>query len=285
MTAHILIIEDNKENCHLMSYLLTMHGYQVLQATDGERGLLLSKCEPCDLIICDIQLPKIDGFEVIKRLKANSCPQQNIPLVAITAYAMVGDREKILTAGADGYISKPIDPESFVSEIEAFLPINKRAACIELAHFEDQEHANVIHENYRGTILVVDDNPTDRYLSEMLLKSIGFETISANCIDEAIEILETNQPDMILSDYHLQEYNTLELLQRQKNKLDLNKIPFILISSSIQSEQNAELMMKTDDIEDIIIRPLEPQSFIEIIERVWKERCSANHRLRSQSTG
>ena len=118
--ARILIIEDNPENMQLMMYLLTAFGHTVLETTLGEKGLRLAKEESPDLILCDLHMPGMDGYEVAKRLKLD--PQlASIPLVAVTAYAMVGDREKVLAAGFNGYISKPINPELFVSEIEIFL--------------------------------------------------------------------------------------------------------------------------------------------------------------------
>lgn len=118
--ARILIIEDNPENMQLMMYLLTAFGHTVLETTLGEKGLRLAKEESPDLILCDLHMPGMDGYEVAKRLKLD--PQlAAIPLVAVTAYAMVGDREKVLAAGFNGYISKPINPELFVSEIEIFL--------------------------------------------------------------------------------------------------------------------------------------------------------------------
>ena len=94
-------------------------------ATDGEAGLVAAFSDEFDLIICDIQLPVLDGYEIARRLKADQA-KRTIPLVAVTALAMVGDRDKVLAAGFDGYIAKPIDPEIFVRQVEAFLRPEKR---------------------------------------------------------------------------------------------------------------------------------------------------------------
>ena len=118
--ARILIIEDNPENMQLMVYLLTAFGHTALETTNGEAGLTIARTEAPDLILCDLHMPGIDGYEVAQRLKLD-LRLAAIPLVAVTAYAMVGDREKVLAAGFNGYISKPINPESFVGEIEMFL--------------------------------------------------------------------------------------------------------------------------------------------------------------------
>lgn len=116
----ILVIEDHVDNLDLMRYLLGAFGYTALSAEDGVTGIALAESEGPDLILCDIQLPDIDGFEIARRLKRHARLRE-IPLVAITALAMVGDRERVLAAGFDGYISKPINPETFVDDVEIFL--------------------------------------------------------------------------------------------------------------------------------------------------------------------
>ncbi|RJQ23281.1 MAG: response regulator [Nitrospiraceae bacterium] len=118
--ARILIIEDNPANMELMSYLLSSFGYTVLIAHNGEEGITTAKREMLDLIICDVHLPIVDGYAVAKYLKKDPVLRQ-IPLVAVTALAMVGDRDKVLSAGFDGYIDKPIVPEKFVGQIEEFI--------------------------------------------------------------------------------------------------------------------------------------------------------------------
>jgi two-component system cell cycle response regulator len=103
-----------------MSYLLNAFGHTILTAQDGEEGLEMARQEVPDLIICDVQLPTIDGYEVARWLKSH--PQlHRIPLVAVTALAMVGDRAKMLASGFDDYIAKPLSPETFVQEVEKFL--------------------------------------------------------------------------------------------------------------------------------------------------------------------
>jgi len=127
MAARILIVEDNEANLELMNYLLEMAGYIVLTATDGELGVAKARAERPDLILCDVQMPKMDGYDVAKTLKADKLMKAT-PLIAVTALAMVGDRDRILAAGFDGYLPKPITPNTFVSEIEAFLPPELHAA-------------------------------------------------------------------------------------------------------------------------------------------------------------
>ncbi len=119
--ARILIIEDNPASMELMSYLLTAFGHSALCAFDGERGVALARSERPDLILCDAHLPRLDGCGVVGQLKAD--PQlRAIPVLVVTALAMLGDRERLLAAGFDGYIAKPIEPEQFVAGLEPFLP-------------------------------------------------------------------------------------------------------------------------------------------------------------------
>lgn len=124
MSAHILIIEDNQANLELMVYLLKAFGFQVTFAENGQAGINSAQTAKPDLIICDIQLPVFDGYEVARQLKLQPA-LRDIPIIAVTAFAMAGDRQKILTAGFNGYLTKPIEPELFVSQISAFLPANK----------------------------------------------------------------------------------------------------------------------------------------------------------------
>lgn len=116
----ILIVEDNEQNLYLETFLLEKQGYDVAQARNGHQGLEMAASESPDLILLDIQLPVMDGYEVARRLKQTD-ETLSIPIVAVTSYAMAGDRESILNAGCEGYIEKPIDPDSFVNQVKGFL--------------------------------------------------------------------------------------------------------------------------------------------------------------------
>jgi CheY-like chemotaxis protein len=120
MSLRILVIEDNPTNLDLMTYLLKAFGHTVSAARAGEEGVRLALEEPFDLILCDIGLPGIDGLEVARRIR-QAPALARVPLIAVTASAMVGDREHVLAAGFDAYISKPITPETFVQDVEKFV--------------------------------------------------------------------------------------------------------------------------------------------------------------------
>jgi two-component system cell cycle response regulator DivK len=120
MNKPILLIEDNDQNRYLTTFLLENSGYRVIAATDGQSGVEMARATTPGLILLDIQLPKLDGYQVARLLRQDD-RLRTVPIVAVTSYAMPGDREEALAAGCDGYIEKPIDPDTFVSEIGTFL--------------------------------------------------------------------------------------------------------------------------------------------------------------------
>jgi len=121
MKNSILLIEDNAQNSYLTTFLLEKHGFNVVSVADGSTGIDVAEKLLPNLILLDIQLPMMDGYAVASALRKIDALTL-VPIIAVTSYAMVGDREKCLAAGCNGYIEKPINPETFVAEISAFLP-------------------------------------------------------------------------------------------------------------------------------------------------------------------
>ena len=119
MEKVILIVEDDPKNLKLFRDLIQVSGYTTLEATDGKQGVELAREKKPDLILMDIQMPVMDGFEATKLLK-NDDVTKDIPIVALTAYAMQGDEEKMREAGFDGYISKPIDVSDFLKKVKEY---------------------------------------------------------------------------------------------------------------------------------------------------------------------
>ncbi len=121
MNARILLVEDNEANRYLATFLLENSGYHVLRADNGREAVIAAQNEMPDLILMDIQMPEVDGYEAARRIKAEP-HLAHIPIVAVTSYAMVGDREKAEGIGFAGYIEKPIVTETFISEISRYIP-------------------------------------------------------------------------------------------------------------------------------------------------------------------
>ncbi len=120
MKTKILIIEDNEQNMYMLSYLLKSENYEVIQAYNGINGIAAAKNYKPDIILLDIQLPEMDGYTVAIKLRENE-ELKNTPIIAVTSYAMPGDREKAIESGATGYIEKPINPDIFISQMKSFL--------------------------------------------------------------------------------------------------------------------------------------------------------------------
>jgi two-component system, cell cycle response regulator DivK len=121
MNKKLLIIEDNEQNFYLMRFLLEKNGYEIIGADNGKTGIDMALNHKPDAILLDIQLPEMDGYAVAAELRKHN-ELEGVPIIAVTSYAMVGDREKALESGATGYIEKPINPDTFVAEISQYLP-------------------------------------------------------------------------------------------------------------------------------------------------------------------
>lgn len=117
----ILYIEDNDQNFYLVHFILNSSGYDVSRGRDGKEGIEMATSMVPDLILLDIQLPVMDGYTIARELR--KLPSMSaVPIVALTSYAMAGDREKAMAAGCTGYIEKPIDPKTFIEQITRYMP-------------------------------------------------------------------------------------------------------------------------------------------------------------------
>ncbi|MBN1500759.1 MAG: response regulator [Spirochaetes bacterium] len=124
MSKNILVIEDNEQNLYLVRFILEKNEYKVFASLNGKSGIELAASLKPDLILLDIQLPEMDGYEVAYNLRKNP-DLANTPIIAVTSYAMPGDKEKAMEAGCNGYIEKPINPDTFLSKVEEhFITIN-----------------------------------------------------------------------------------------------------------------------------------------------------------------
>ena len=121
MTRRILVVEDTEDNRRIVRDLLTSVGYELIEAADGAEGVAAAEREKPDLILMDIQLPVVDGYEATRRIRAIPALAQ-VPIIAVTSYALSGDEAKARAAGCDGYVAKPFSPRQLLANIREFLP-------------------------------------------------------------------------------------------------------------------------------------------------------------------
>jgi two-component system cell cycle response regulator len=275
MTARILIIEDNEPNLELMRYLLEAHGYSPSVARDGEEGLELIRTERPDLTICDLHIPKLDGFEVGRTVKSD--PQlRNLPMVAVTALAMVGDREKVLSAGFDGYIAKPITPEKFVSEVERFLtpdkvsgqnPIRDRSITL-----------SAPPAPHKGTILIIDDKSTNLMLGSSIFEPSGYRVIQTQAVSEVGELALGQSVDVVLTDMHMGDASAVDVLRALRQNPLLCAIPVLVISSSmVTMREEAEL--KSEGASGVFNRPIDPRLLLAEVDTIVLSRPHSNQEI------
>ena len=120
MSKRILVVEDQEDNRRILRDLLASVGYQVIEAEDGARGVAAAEAQRPDLILMDIQLPLVDGYEATRRIKANPA-LRTIPILVVTSYALSGDEDKARAAGCDGYITKPYSPRQLLAKVQEHL--------------------------------------------------------------------------------------------------------------------------------------------------------------------
>jgi len=121
MSKRILVVEDTEDNRRILRDLLTRAGFELIEAADGESGVAMATSERPDLILMDIQLPVFDGYEATRRIRANPATK-DIPIIAVTSYALSGDESKALEAGCNSYVAKPFSPRKILAMVQEFLP-------------------------------------------------------------------------------------------------------------------------------------------------------------------
>ncbi len=265
------MIEDNATNRELMVYLLKAFGYTTIEAGDGITGLEMAQAQLPDFIVCDVQLPKLDGYGVVKALKAEAT-LRDMPVVAVTALAMVGDRDRILQAGFDGYVSKPITPETFVSELGKFLPeeLHSRFKPVTSRIADTTPHATEPPPASRGTILAIDDVAANLEFIRSTLRPLGFEVLTADKVETAFAIGRERRPDLLLCDLHMQPESGLDLLDRARIDPVLRDVPVLIISSTGTGSLDEGECLRRGAF-NFIRRPIEPEALLAEIAEAMEE--------------
>ena len=252
MKERILIIEDNEHNLYLMTVILQKKGYEVVSARDGREGIALAGQAKPALILLDIQLPIMNGYDVARELRGNPA-LADVPIVAETSYAMAGDRERILAAGCTGYIEKPFKPDTFAAEIERYV-----------SHHVKEEVAHMI------TVLIADDNKQDQYMLKVLLEGHGYKVTSAPNGVEALKAARENPPDIVFSDIMMPVMDGFTLCREWKRDKQLKKIPFVFYTAMYTDPRDEKLASELGS-DKFIVRPIAPEKFIEQVKQVLEE--------------
>ena len=262
--ARILVIEDNPINLELMTYLLRAWGHEPVAAVDGEAGLVQALRERPELIVCDIQLPGIDGYEVARRLKTQPA-LDGVPLIAVTAYAMVGDRDRALRAGFDGHFAKPIDPASFMVELSRFLPgasPTPPPTAAALPGSCQRALPDELKAPRPGlVVLMVDDTEANLSFKLSLLEPAGYAVLTAGGGDEALAMARAQPVDLILADVVMAGGGGFELLRAVRANPALCTLPFIFLTATARDDGSRErgLALGADAY---LVRPIEPEHLL-----------------------
>ncbi|MDA8124097.1 MAG: response regulator [Deltaproteobacteria bacterium] len=223
--AKILVVEDNVLNMKLVRSLLRLEGYRVLEAEDAEKGMQLAQDRHPDLILMDIQLPGMDGLTATEILKGRE-KTKDIPIVALTGFAMTGDEQKALAAGCDGYITKPIDTRSFGETLRQYLtPLSPPEATAMRPPFLRRQR-----------ILIVDDDPLNVKLLSAKLPADRYEAIPAFRGEEALQKVKQDRPDLILLDVMMPGMSGYEVSYQLKSDPATAAIPIVMVTALDDSE-------------------------------------------------
>ena len=257
MACRILIVEDNPTNLELMGYLLRSAGHHVLTAADGVDGLELAFQEQPDVILMDLQMPRLAGYQAARRLKSHALLRET-PLVAVTALAMVGDRERVLASGFDGYSAKPISPERFTEQVIAFL--DARRAVPSPGPGPGQRLT-------AATLLMVDNAPANLAVVRSTLEPLGYRLHTAGDVTTGLALAERMLPhlDLILSDIHLPGLDGFDLIRAVRSHPRLRSVPVAFISSTIWAEGDRQTGLSLGAV-GFILRPIEPKELIAAID-------------------
>jgi two-component system cell cycle response regulator len=227
----------------------------------------------------------MDGFQVVRQLKADPAVAR-VPVIAVTAYAMVGDRERVLSSGFDGYISKPIDPQAFISQLQAFINrehanhrtdggprITPESSVLHPSAgeslYDDSVGSSIVSDRSarepRATILVVDDSPLNLQLMQNTLTPANYRVVTTDNTREALALARNIQPDLILSDWHIGRERGDDLIRKIRDDSQLAGTPFVFISSTCFQEQDSKLGLALGALK-FISRPIEPARLLKEIE-------------------
>ncbi len=244
MSRKILVIEDNEQNRILMRQILKYQGHEVLEAVDGAAGLAMAREHMPDLILLDLQMPVMGGFAVIKELR--DAPElSHLKVIAVTSFAMKGDREKALEAGFDEYVTKPIDTRKFAETVKNFLPDESAALK-------------------KPVILCVDDTPANLKLLENILVPRGYEVVSVANGSDALLKIKSLTIDLILLDLMMPGMDGLQVSRKIKDNKKSRNIPIVILTAYTGAESFIESL--GSEVYAYLQKPFKTEELVKIVK-------------------
>lgn len=244
MSKRILVIEDNEQNRILMRQILKHHSYEVLEAADGAAGLAMAKEHMPDLILLDLQMPVMGGFAVIQEMR-NTPELSQLKVMAVTSFAMKGDREKALKAGFNEYVTKPIDTRKFVEIVKSMLP-------------------NEDLPLKQSVILCVDDEPANLKLLENILTPRGYEVVSAANGEDALLKIKSQAIDLVLLDLMMPKMDGLQVSRKIKENKKYQNIPIIMLTAYSGAESYIESL--SGEVFAYLHKPFETEQLVKMVK-------------------
>lgn len=243
MNARILVVDDNPANLELMLYLLSAYGFDATGVGDAASALQAARTGDYDLTLSDVLMPGIDGYELARRYRESS-ELRDRKLVAVTALAMPGDRERLLAAGFDGYIAKPIDPKSFAREIASYVT-------------DDPAEANAL-------VLVVDDEPANRLLLRTILEYGGYRVAEAKNALEGLRQVRERRPQLVIVDLYMPAENGVDFVKNLRSD-PLTRDTLVALHTATAPSAALDGFMEVAHIACNIPKPSEPPEVLRLV--------------------
>lgn len=246
--AQILLVEDNAMNTRLFRKILEFRGHHVVCATTVDEGKAALRRTKPDLVLLDVQIPGGGGETLLAHIRATAA-LRDLPVVAVTALAMQGDRQRLLAAGFDSYISKPIDTRQFGVQVESMLKPKTVPPVLATAG---------------RNVLLVEDDDHFRALIAPLLESKGFEVVEAANGEAADEAVKKKTPDLVIVDYHLPDTTGTSWLARWRSQGMRTKV--MLVSSFWRDLRSLRELIQELEIAQVLKKPIIPAVLVELVE-------------------
>lgn len=243
MNARVLVVDDNSANLELMLYLLKAYGFDATGVGDAPSALEAARGGDYDLTISDILMPGMDGYELARRYR-ESAELQGHTLIAVTALAMPGDRERLLAAGFDGYIAKPLDPQSFAREIESYVTGEPTAA--------------------KALVLIVDDEAVNRLLLRTILEYGGYRVAEAENAAEGLRQVRQRRPRLAIVDLYMPATNGVDFMKELRSNPS-TRHTLVALHTATPPSAALDGFMEVAHIVCNIPKPSEPQEVLRLV--------------------